>query len=183
MATLHCAQVSATYSYGPLTDSVSALPNTRSARILPMTIVLDKTDGYNGTLELDIVPPAQSASLPTPSKEAVAENDRRKALEDSIRKSYTDTFCSPYRARELAASLGLDPDKVAKVLVDSRGNHETIIEFLKSTPEADRQRALSLLLTIWEKTVATSRPKCSATISPRLLSTPLSTQSISSTRV
>lgn len=150
----------------------------------PMTIVLDKTDGYNGTLELDIVPPAQSASLPTPSKEAVAENDRRKALEDSIRKSYTDTFCSPYRARELAASLGLDPDKVAKVLVDSRGNHETIIEFLKSTPEADRQRALSLLLTIWEKDRRDISPEVLRDhLATPIVDTPLYTEYILNPRV
>lgn len=116
-----------------------------------LTLVLDKTAGYTGTFEFDIIPPAQSASLPSPSKEAVAENDRRKALEDSIRKAYTDTFYSGMQGEEFAKSIGLDPEKVSKVLVDSRGNHQTIIEFLKSTPAADRERALDLLLTIWEK--------------------------------
>lgn len=117
----------------------------------PLTLVLDKTSGYTGSLELDIIPPAQSASLPTPAPEAVAENDRRKAQEDSIRKAYTDTFCSAEQAEALARSLGLDPQRVAKVLVDSRGNHHTIAEFLTTTPAADRERALDLLLTIWEK--------------------------------
>jgi len=116
-----------------------------------LTLVLDKTAGYTGTLELDIIPPAQSASLPTPSKEAAAENDRRKALEDSIRKAYTDTFYSGIQGEEFAKSMGLNPEKVSKILIESRGNHQTIIEFLKSAPAADRERALDLLLTIWEK--------------------------------
>lgn len=116
-----------------------------------LNIVLDKNSGYTGSLQLDIVPPAQSASLPTPTPEAVALNDIRKAREDSIRKSYTDTFFSTGQGDSLARALGLDPTAVSKVLVDSRGNHRTITTFLSQVPASDRQRALDLLLTIWEK--------------------------------
>ena len=116
-----------------------------------LNIVLDKNEDYTGIFELDIVPPAQSASLPTPSKEAVAENDRRKAYEDSVRTAYTGTFCSGMRGEKEAKALGLDTETVCRVLDESRGNHATILEFLKTTPAADRQRALDLLLAIAEK--------------------------------
>lgn len=114
----------------------------------PVIIVLDKDNDDTGTVNLDIIPPAQSATLPTPTVEAVAENDRRKAEEDAIRKAYTDSFFSEGHGRDFADSLGLDQEIVSRILVESRGNHRTITDFLRTVSPADRQRAVNLLQVI-----------------------------------
>ena len=48
-------------------------------------IIMDKDGSYSGSFDIDIVPPAPSGNLPKPTAEQVAENNRRKAYEDSIR--------------------------------------------------------------------------------------------------
>ena len=64
---------------------------------------------------LDLTPPAASASLPPVTPEQRAENDRRKAQEDSIRAAYEATM-----PRE-----------------EWRGNHETIQQFLNEQHDSD----------------------------------------------
>ncbi len=45
--------------------------------------------------DFTLVPPAQSGTIPAPTKEQRAENNRRFATEDSIRNAYTATFIDP----------------------------------------------------------------------------------------
>ncbi|MDE6652157.1 MAG: transglutaminase domain-containing protein, partial [Paramuribaculum sp.] len=45
----------------------------------------------------------------------------------------------------LAAELGVDAGKLTSIMTDARGNHKVIAKFLKSTPAADRERAMALL--------------------------------------
>ncbi len=52
------------------------------------------------------------------------------ALEDSIRNAYVATFMTDESARHFAKEYQLDEDVVAKLLVASRGNHETIRDFM-----------------------------------------------------
>ena len=52
------------------------------------------------------------------------------ALEDSIRNAYVATFMTDESARNFAKEYQLDEDAVAKLLVASRGNYETIRDFM-----------------------------------------------------
>ncbi len=114
-------------------------------------IILDKTSGWTGVMEFDIVPPAPSATLPTPTPEQRRVNDFRTAREDSIRMAYVATFATAADAERFATNLDLDKEKLTKVLTESRGNHRLISGFLTSTPKELQPKALDLLLAVSEK--------------------------------
>ena len=57
-----------------------------------LTVCLDKKEGDTFAVDIDIVPPPETANLPEVTPEQRAENDRRLAQEDSIRNAYTATF-------------------------------------------------------------------------------------------
>ena len=77
-----------------------------------VTLKLDNPKSHEGALsiDLDITPPSVSANLPSITPEQRAENDRRLAIEDSIRHAYEATM----------------PDQ------RSRGNHAVIAAFRDS---------------------------------------------------
>ena len=93
-------------------------------------VKMDKKAGEAYSLELDIIPPAEGANMPEVTPEQRAENDRRMAREDSIRNAYVATFITEADARTFAKRHKLDIDDAAKLLLASRGNHETIKEFM-----------------------------------------------------
>ena len=95
-----------------------------------LTVKLDKTAGEAYTLDMDIIPPMEGANMPEVTPEQRAENNRRMALEDSIRNAYVATFMTDESARNFAKEYQLDEDAVAKLLVASRGNYETIRDFM-----------------------------------------------------
>ena len=95
-----------------------------------LVVKLDKKAGDAYSVELDIVPPAEGANMPEVTPEQRAENNRRMAVEDSIRNAYVATFMTDDSAREFAKKYQLDEDAVAKILVKSRGNHDVICNFL-----------------------------------------------------
>ena len=95
-----------------------------------LTVTLDKEAGDSFTVDIDIVPPAESANLPDVTPEQRAENDRRLAVEDSIRNAYVGKFISEEAARNFARDYKLDRDAVAKILIAARGNYKVIYEFM-----------------------------------------------------
>ena len=95
-----------------------------------VVIKLDKKAGEAYTVELDIVPPAEGFNMPEVTPEQRAENNRRFAIEDSIRNAYVATFMTDEKAREFARQYKLDEDAVAKILVASRGNYDVITNFM-----------------------------------------------------
>ena len=101
-------------------------------------IVLNLDEQMAYTLNLDIVPPAEGANLPEVTPEQRAENDRRMAEEDAIRKTYIATFVTEYKAKELAKQWNLDEARVVKYLIGSRGNYQTIIDFLAEAVEEEQ---------------------------------------------
>ena len=115
-------------------------------------ITLDKTGGEQYEIELDITPPAESANLPEVTEVQRTENDRRMALEDSIRNAYVATFMTDSAAHAFAKEQGLPEDEAVRLLTASRGNHEVIREFLASlaTPE-EKQTGLQLLSVVAQK--------------------------------
>lgn len=83
-----------------------------------------------------IVPPPETANIPEVTPEQRAENDRRFAREDSIRKAYMATFVQP------------DGTEKGRLLALSAGNHRVIAKFLEDHPD---ERALALLKSLSNK--------------------------------
>ena len=83
-----------------------------------------------------IVPPPETANIPDVTPEQRAENDRRFACEDSIRKAYMATFVQP------------DGTEKGRLLALSAGNHRVIAKFLEDHPD---ERALALLKSLSNK--------------------------------
>lgn len=83
-----------------------------------------------------IVPPPETANIPDVTPEQRAENDRRFAREDSIRKAYMATFVQP------------DGTEKRRLLALSAGNHRVIAKFLEDHPD---ERALALLKSLSNK--------------------------------
>lgn len=110
-----------------------------------VTVTIDRTPAYTGTVEFDIIPPVPGNNPVEVTPEMAAINEARKIYEDSLRSAYTATFVSPETAGAMAKELGLDADRLSKVMADARGNHGVLTEFLTATPAADRDRALCLL--------------------------------------
>lgn len=107
---------------------------------------LDKSLPVEDTVEFDLVPPRAAKVNVAVTPEQTAENDRRKAEEDSIRNAYTSTFMSAEGASALARELGLDEGRLQRVMHDARGNHRIIKDFLTSAaPGKERERALRLV--------------------------------------
>lgn len=119
-----------------------------------VTVTLDKSGGYTATLEMNITPPAERNTIPDVTAEQAAENARRFACEDSIRNSYVATFPTEDDALRLAKELGLEErlfPAVATLLKQSRGNHSTITEFLRSCPAGGHEKAIALLFALTGK--------------------------------
>lgn len=83
-----------------------------------------------------IVPPPETANIPDVTPEQRAENDRRFAREDRIRKAYMATFVQP------------DGTEKGRLLALSAGNHRVIAKFLEDHPD---ERALALLKSLSNK--------------------------------
>ena len=115
-----------------------------------LRIVLDKDSNFTGTLEFDVVPPKPGGNTPAVTAGQMAENDRRKVVEDSIRLAYVNTFVTPEQAAGICRELQLD-GRAGDLLVKSRGNHAVIEKFLRETPPAQRTKAVALLGAIAEK--------------------------------
>ena len=87
---------------------------------------------------MDLVPPVEGANIPEVTPEQRAENDRRMAQEDSIRNAYVATMMTEKQAKEWIDQLygnTLQPEKKEKLvnfLVASRGNHQTLKDFLSA---------------------------------------------------
>lgn len=116
-----------------------------------VTITVDKDYEYSAVIDMDITPPAERNTLPEVTPEQVAENARRFAVEDSIRAAYVATFPTKELAMELAAELGVDKALFATLIEQSRGNHATIVEFLRGCPVEGRENAMRMLFCMSEK--------------------------------
>jgi len=117
----------------------------------PLEVVLDKDGSWEGTFEFDIIPPKSLSSAPVVSAEMRSGNNMRFQREDSIRNAYMATFATPATAGRLASELGLDSDKLTKVLTEARGNHALLTGCLRRFDGEKRRAALDLLLAVSEK--------------------------------
>ena len=92
---------------------------------------------------LDIVPPKEDPQLPYVSDEMHKENQRRFALEDSIRKAYTATFPTMEEAKRIN-------ERGAEYIFKSRGNNQTIVDFIKRHSD-NEDRVMGILATLSDK--------------------------------
>ena len=106
-------------------------------------VLSDKSKASFEEETFNIVPPAENAKTPYVSDEMRKENNRRFAYEDSIRKAYTATFLTKEQAEKI------NP-RAAEYLVKSRGNKQTIIDFLARHKD-NEARALGILATLSDK--------------------------------
>ena len=114
-----------------------------------VTIVLDNPTGHPVSSQLlAIVPPPEDVQLPEVTPEQRADNDRRMAYEDSVRKAYMAGFPTREVARAFVAENGL-PEAAVRLVEASAGNGATIMGFLKEA--SDKERAVQLLQTLSRK--------------------------------
>ena len=107
-------------------------------------------------LEMEVVPPVENAQLPDVTEEQRAENTRRMEYEDSLRNAYVATFYNKKTASAYAKGFkSLLPDqeeRIADILVASRGNHQEITSFLRKAAEKGRfTSAVNILESLVEK--------------------------------
>lgn len=132
-------------------SSSTSSPSDMSGGGEALIVVLDKDNNYEGVVEFDLIPPPTATRLPDVTSEQRAANAKRLAEEDSIRNAYTNTFATPESAAKEAVRLGVDKDKLTKILLESRGNHRAILQALECTDPLRRNKAVDLLLTVSEK--------------------------------
>ena len=92
---------------------------------------------------LDIIPPKEDPQLPYVSDEMHKENQRRFALEDSIRKAYTATFPTMEEAKRIS-------ERGAEYIFKSRGNKQTIVDFINRHSD-NEDRVMGILATLSDK--------------------------------
>ncbi len=116
-----------------------------------ITLKLDRTAGEAYSIDFDITPPEEGANMPEVSAEQRAENDRRFALEDSIRNAYIATFPTVQAISAFAKECGYDEETAVQLIQASRGNYKTLTDFLAELTEEQKQSGLSLLQEISAK--------------------------------
>lgn len=116
-----------------------------------ITIVLDKDADSEGSFTFDITPPRAGSSLPAVTESQRNANTLRLQQEDSIRNAYMATFATPESAAAAAGRLGIDSEKLIKILTEARGNHKALTECLEKMGAEDRAAAVDLLMNVSEK--------------------------------
>ncbi len=110
-----------------------------------------------GHLEMEVVPPVEDAQLPDVTDAQRAENTCRMEYEDSLRNAYVATFFTAETGLAYAGKFAQkcfdDQDqRIADVLVASRGNHKEITDFLHEADSNGRlYDALRLLESLVQK--------------------------------
>ena len=134
------------------TGSVAALSGGALVSSAPANSVGALPDCSVGALEtsappkctyLDLVPPKENPQLPYVSDEMHKENQRRFALEDSIRKAYTATFPTMEEAKRIN-------ERGAEYIFKSRGNKQTIVDFINRHSD-NVDRVMGILATLSDK--------------------------------
>ena len=120
------------------------------------TVTLNSPVGVSELLA--IVPPVEDVVLPEVTPAQRAENDRRMAYEDSLRKAYmagfpdqaaADSFVRSENDAALRNNLALLSNQAIRLVASSAGNGATIMGFLHQAP--DKDRAVRLLSSLSQK--------------------------------
>ena len=122
-----------------------------------VTIALDCPTGHPVSSQLvAMVPPPEQVVLPEVTPEQRAENDRRMAYEDSVRKAYMASFPDHSFAEKFVADNNL-PEQAVRLVEGSCGNHQVITDFLLQAQ--DKERAVTLLRSLTRKDLSDVTPE------------------------
>ncbi len=116
-----------------------------------ITLKLDKNSGETYSVDIDITPPDEGVNLPEVTACQRAENDRRFAAEDSIRNAYVATFPNAKNISAFAQKYGYDEKIIIPIIEASRGNYQTLMDFLAEISDEEKCVAISILQDISEK--------------------------------
>ena len=94
--------------------------------------------------DLDIIPPAENAIIPTVTSAQKAENNKRLAQEDALRNAYIATFPTEESMKNYRFPAAIP------YIIKARGNWRTIQTFVEKH-EGNIDRALKLLSTLADK--------------------------------
>lgn len=101
--------------------------------------------------EAAFVPPVLRQLPSEVSDEERAVNEKRLALEDSIRNAYIATFPSSEILAQQAKAWDIHPQTWQHLMTASRGNHAELARFMGTTPSTQREMAMELLSIVPEK--------------------------------
>lgn len=122
----------------------------------PAVITLNRSRGDEFVVDMDIVPPVQSANKVTLTEEEIETNKKLLAREDSIRNSYVATFASEKDLEQLLGEIsvktsGRDRERIGRALRASRGNWRELYSFFTELSQDRFDIGLDLLDVISEK--------------------------------
>jgi transglutaminase-like putative cysteine protease len=109
--------------------------------------------------DLDLSVPVKRSPGPAIAAELAEENNRRIDEENSIRKSYTDSWPGHDEVIEFAILHNLDTLKVTDLITRSMGNFKEIFSFLGAVPDSLKKEAITLLEVVAEKDLRDTKSK------------------------
>ncbi|MBW8334234.1 MAG: transglutaminase-like domain-containing protein [Prolixibacteraceae bacterium] len=116
-----------------------------------LELVLNQTVPANKSESFDLVPPHAAKVKLNVTETARKENDRRLALEDSIRNATMATFKDSVWIAEFAAKTKLPADTIARFIKLSYGNWDQISAYLEKNAASYRSNVLELAIQIADK--------------------------------
>ena len=116
-----------------------------------LELVLNQTVPANKSESFDMVPPHAAKVQLNVTEETRKENDRRLALEDSIRNATMKTFKDSVWIAEFAAKTKLPVDTIARFIKLSYGNWDQISAYLEKNAASYRSNVLELAIQIADK--------------------------------
>ena len=111
---------------------------------------MDRKPGDRYAVDLNIIPPAGTDTLPTVSVAAQRLCNERLAREDSIRMAYVHTFPDSAASAEFCRTNHYDFKRLRPLIEKSKGNWQVLFSLLR-TPNIDRELTLRVLETLTEK--------------------------------
>ena len=113
-----------------------------------VTITLDHEAGALESFEFDMVPPPPTSVLPEVTAEMRSENERRNAVEDSLRNAYIKA-CKDAQ-NEIIANTG--NKGLCRVIEKSWGNYQTLADFIAYAQDKNQEvKAANLLQAVSDK--------------------------------
>ncbi|MBO7481422.1 MAG: transglutaminase domain-containing protein [Bacteroidales bacterium] len=96
-----------------------------------ITLTLNRTAGKEYNEDFDIVPPAGKPTTSNVTPDEADKNNKRLAIEDSIRNAYLKTFPTDGELAEIT-NENLTAEQIREIVKKSEGNYEEIISFLNA---------------------------------------------------
>ena len=106
-----------------------------------LTLTLMDVAAFKASMprEMTVTPPSTAVGFPNPTTEQIAENNRRKLLEDSIRNARMATFFNDSSAEAFIATLGptarASSDWIKAILTKAYGNGQTWTDAFRTLPD------------------------------------------------